>query len=110
MTLPEFAYPLQGRYGDPNYCENLAKRIINKERTMQVQVEVTDTFGGEANYGWVRRYEVEVPEGASNRSIVRKVKKEIGYTGVRCQTTDYGDTITLDPVGCCERVFITFWA
>ena len=80
-----------------------------KESAMQVQVEVTDTFGGEANYSWVRRYEVEVPEGASNRSIVRKVKKEIGYTGVRCQTTDWGDTITLDPRGCCERVFITFF-
>jgi len=81
-----------------------------KESTMLVQVEITDTFGGEANYSWVRRYEVEVADSASTRAIVRKVKKEIGYTGVHCRTTDYGDMITLDPVGCCERVFINFCA
>lgn len=28
MTLPEFAYPDQGRYGIPNYADRLARRIL----------------------------------------------------------------------------------
>jgi hypothetical protein len=28
MTLPEFTYPLQGRYGIPDYAERLAARIL----------------------------------------------------------------------------------
>jgi len=40
-------------------------------------VEVTDTFGGEANYSWVRRYKVE---SVSKRGAVVKVAKEEGFS------------------------------
>ena len=44
----------------------------------------------------------------SNLAVVRKVKKELGYNGVRCETTNYGDMIELRPIGMCIVIFITF--
>jgi len=75
---------------------------------MKIKVEVTDTFGGEANYGWVRRHELEVMDALSKHSLVRRVKKAIGWTGMRCLTVDYGDTVELRPYGQCQVAFITF--
>jgi hypothetical protein len=75
---------------------------------MQVKVEVTDTFGGEANYSWVRRFSLEVPESISNYSVVRRAKKEIEWNGKRCCVVDYGDMIELRPYGECQVAFITF--
>lgn len=70
-------------------------------------VEHTDTFAGEANYGWVNRQTFEMPEDATQRQIVRKAKELIGETGNR-HTTDYhnGDTYQLDYPGRCVRTFI----
>lgn len=41
-----------------------------------ITIEHTDTFGGEANYCWVRRETVEEPEGKpfSKLALVRKPK------------------------------------
>lgn len=75
---------------------------------MKVNAEVTDTFGHEANYSWVRRYELDLPDALSNYATVRRVKHEIGWTGKRCHTTRYSDTIELRPYGECVVCFITF--
>ena len=75
---------------------------------MKVNVEVTDTFGGEANYSWVKRTEMQLMDALSKYSIVRRVKKEIGWSGQRCLTVDYGDTIELRPYGVCQVAFINF--
>jgi len=81
---------------------------------MTIAYEMTDTFGGEANYSWVKRGTVQVRErgqwGESfanyERRIVRAVKAELGLTGVRCQRESYGEQIVLRPVGYCHIVFI----
>lgn len=75
---------------------------------MQVKVEVTDTYGGEANYGWCRRFSMDMPESVSNYSVVRRAKKEIGWSGKRCLTVNYGDSMELRPYGECQVAFITF--
>ena len=75
---------------------------------MKVKVEVTDTFGNEANYSWVKRKEFDLMDALSKYSIVRRVKKEIGWSGQRCLTVDYGDTIELRPYGVCQVCFISF--
>lgn len=75
---------------------------------MKVNVEVTDTFSGEANYSWVKRTEMELMDALSKYSIVRRVKKEIGWSGQRCLTVDYGDSIELRPYGVCQVAFISF--
>lgn len=64
-----------------------------------IECEYTDTFGGEANYCWVRRARLVIPKGASDREIVRRIKAEFGLTGVRCEVDAYGDGWTIKPRG-----------
>jgi hypothetical protein len=79
--------------------------------TTQIQYEVTDTFGGEANYSWVRRGIAPSKEGEnySDLAAIRRVKKAIGWNGVRCIVENDGDCITLRPRGMCQVCFITFY-
>lgn len=74
-------------------------------------VEVTDTFGGEANYCWVHRHEIDVADGelfAKRRAIVKAAKAAEGWTGYRCETNDMGDTIEIRPRGLLQVMFVTF--
>ena len=75
------------------------------------EVEHTDTFGGEANYCWVNRYEI-APHGKTHRgerlSLVRQAKALCGLSGVRAETHDYGDMIEIRPRGLCQVIFITW--
>ena len=68
--------------------------------------ELTDTFGGEANYGWVRQATITAPAGASDRAIVRRAKAALGMTGDRCRTYCHGDLWELRPYGRCVVAFI----
>lgn len=86
--------------------------------------EYTDTFCGEANYAWVKRGTVSMPElthygydGAtnygksnrvSNRELMRRVKAELGLTGVRGVTNILGDTIVFRPYGVHTVLFIDY--
>lgn len=77
---------------------------------LTINAELTDTFAGEANYAWVRRASVTVPEGASDRAIVRAAKHALGLTGVACRTFHFGDMIELRPRGSNTVAFVTFAA
>lgn len=68
--------------------------------------ELTDTFGGQANYSWVRREEIQLPEGATARQVVTAAKAALGITGVRCRTYDHGDSWELRPHNSCTVAFI----
>lgn len=72
--------------------------------------EVTDTMGGEANYSWVKKGKIiSVPgQDYSQLAAVRRVKKAIGWNGIRCETEDYGDMIKLIPRNMAQVCFITF--
>ena len=86
--------------------------------------EYTDTFSGEANYSWVKRGSITMPElthygydglygygkavRIMERELVKKVKAELGLTGVRCKRETYGDTLELRPCGSNTVIFITF--
>jgi len=70
--------------------------------------EYTDTFGGQANYSWVRRAEFTAPSHASRALLVRRGKSALGLQGRHRPPVDYGDSIELDPVGECTRVFINY--
>lgn len=87
------------------------------------EVELTDTFGGEANYGWVRREKVTVPEWPHfkgwdgngtrepkgyQRTLMRNAKAAMGLTGVRGVTSSHGDTIEFRPYGQCVVMFVTW--
>jgi hypothetical protein len=71
-------------------------------------VEVTDTFGGEANYCWVHRHRITVPVNAKRAQVVRAAKAAEGWTGIQCETEDNGDYITLRPRGLLQVMFITY--
>lgn len=61
---------------------------------MFIQIELTDTFDGEANYSWVRRYQIPVIPGESERAIIRRAKRAAGLTG-RHKKASHGDMIAL---------------
>lgn len=74
---------------------------------LSIQIEVTDTYGGEANYSWVRRHTVELTwkSKTSRRAIVRAVKRATGYSGVPCRSEYFGDCGSLYPRGACIVIF-----
>ena len=51
-------------------------------------VEVTDTFGGEANYSWVKRFKVHAN---TERGAMRKVARNMGFGGGTSRDWDTGD-------------------
>ena len=71
------------------------------DTTYRIEVEYTDTFGGEANYCWVRRATLDVPKGSSDTRIMRRAKAAIGITGARGRTNRFGDEWHFRPYGCC---------
>lgn len=89
-------------------------------------VELTDTFAGEANYCWVKRAAVTVPElthygytgstdgsyhkanKTANRELMKAAKAAMGLTGVRGRVENYGDSITFRPYGLLQIMFVTF--
>jgi hypothetical protein len=74
---------------------------------MKVNIEVTDTLGGEANYTWVRRYDVMVPDALSKPALMRRIKRIIGWSGRPCKVEDYGDSIRIELHGVCAVAFAT---
>jgi hypothetical protein len=89
-------------------------------------VEYTDTFAGEANYCWVQRAVIHVPElthygysGGSDgtyyrankiaqREMMKLAKAAMGLTGVRGRTYHHGDMSEFRPYRSCTVMFITF--
>lgn len=88
------------------------------------EIEITDTFGGEANYSWVKREFFAMPDlthygygGSTNyvkanktysRELVKRAKRIAGWTGLRCNVETWGDTIRIEPKGSCIVAFVTF--
>lgn len=86
--------------------------------------EYTDLFCGEANYCWVKRGKVTMPElthygydggngyaranKIANRELMRKVKAKLGLTGVRGVTSHYGHYIEFRPYRLNSVLFINY--
>ncbi len=87
-------------------------------------VEYTDTFAGEANYSWVRRHVVTMPElthygydGSTNyaksnriyqRELVKRAKAATGLTGVRGTGHWQGEDYTFVPYRSTTTMFISW--
>lgn len=86
-------------------------------------IEYTDTFGGEANYCWVKRHTITVPDwdhfadwdGNGRREpkgyqayVMREAKKAVGLTGVRGRTYNMGDGYTFIPYNSSTILFVTY--
>ena len=72
-------------------------------------IEVTDTFGGEANYCWVLRGTTKVN---SRRGKIEAAKKLAGWNGwCRVNVSDYGDMLEIHPTqtsGVLQVAFVTW--
>ena len=66
-------------------------------------IEVTDTFGGEANYSWVRRYTVKAK---SMRGAAIYLGRLEG--GKWRKDMDCGDMRRYKMIGACICAFITY--
>lgn len=89
-------------------------------------VEYTDTFGGEANYAWVKRATITVPDlthygysGSPDGSYsqadkrqrvaaMRAAKAAVGLTGVRGRTEWIGDEAEFRPFGMATIMLVSF--
>jgi len=74
---------------------------------MQFQAEYTDTFGGEANYSWVKRVEFEAPDNASDALLMRRAKKALGLEGVRGKREYHGESLVLYPYSSHTVMFVS---
>ena len=88
------------------------------------EYEYTDTFAGEANYCWVKRGKVTMPElthycydglngyshanRVASRELMKHVKRQLGLTGVRGRVSHHGDMTEFKPYGMSTVLFITF--
>lgn len=86
--------------------------------------EYCDTFAGESNYRCVKRGYVSIPElthygydgskgywranKIAKRKLIKKVKRELGLTGVRGVSHDYGRVITFYPYNMSTVIVITY--
>lgn len=90
----------------------------------QYDVEYTDTFGGEANYCWVKRAAITMPElthygydgghgyakanRLANIQLMKRAKAAMGLTGVRGKVVTYGDSIEFRPYRMATVMFISY--
>ena len=65
-------------------------------------IEITDTFGGEANYSWVRRYFVTAN---NERGAVNKIARKLG-AGWRNEYS--GELSRYSLSGACICMFVQF--
>lgn len=65
--------------------------------------EITDTFGGEANYCWVKRGQVRAK---SLRGATRIAKRREGYTRRHVIDLSTGDMQRCKFVGMCVCMFV----
>ena len=72
-----------------------------------IRYELTDTFGGEANYSWAKRGEFESCK--SDLSVIRRVKKELGYSGIKSLVTRYAEYVSIQPIGYNVVIFINWF-
>ncbi|NYG46379.1 hypothetical protein GGD67_003850 [Bradyrhizobium sp. IAR9] len=82
------------------------KKSIKRE-TFKMDVELTDTFGGEANYSWVKRATLTFPVGASDRAIMRAAKQAMGLSAVRGRLDSHGDAFEFRPYRTATVMFVS---
>ena len=75
---------------------------------MKFEAVLTDTFGGDANYSWVRRFAFEAPVGVSDLALMRRAKKGLDMSGSRGRRETWGETLVFRPYGACVILFVDY--
>jgi hypothetical protein len=75
---------------------------------MAIQVEMTDLFGGECNYNWVKRLTIEDSE-MSIRKVLKVIREEFGISERLWVRQSYSnDFIQYKRVGFLHVINITW--
>lgn len=101
-----------------------ARRVFGGLIVHKYQVEYTDTFAGEANYCWVTRATVIMPElthygydGGTNyaaankrftRELMQRAKAAVGLSGVRGKRESWGDLEVFRPYRSATILFVQY--
>lgn len=67
-------------------------------------IEHTDTFGGEANYCWAKRWHTFAK--LTDLQAVRLAKRLCGLSAHPCRSENMGDLIALYPRGIHQVIFV----
>lgn len=67
-----------------------------------IKVEMTDTFGGDANYSWVDRKTDN--ESVSLKQAITRFKRERNIKARHKVTSESGDFRAVDLNGACVRI------
>lgn len=73
-----------------------------KQQKTTYFVEMTDTYGGESNYSWVKRFLVQ---SISMRGAISKVTRETGYHSR--VNYDCGDMARYNATAACICYFVS---
>lgn len=89
-------------------ASHVTRVFKNNSAKANFLIETTDTFGGEANYSWVKRVEVNSLPGFSNRrALLKEVRKLLRIEGSKLKFIHYSpDMLVYDIRGACIRIFI----
>ena len=89
---------------------DLIQYTLHRHEPVEVwEVQHTDTYGGEANYSWVKREEIRVAKGAKRRSIMVHAMRAIGMSGVKIKEVEnWGDTYKVTWRGIAQVAFVSF--
>jgi hypothetical protein len=68
------------------------------------ETETTDTFGGDANYSWVKRALVCTPAD-NDRIASRLIRQAAGIANTKTRKTDHGELIEWRHTGACMVTF-----
>jgi hypothetical protein len=77
----------------------------NIERVPSVEVTLYSLFCGETN-DTLKHFTIPITGKMTNLAIIRKVKDELGWSGVRCHKFDGGHYLELEPVGILQKAYI----
>lgn len=75
---------------------------------MKALIEYTDTFGGEANYSWVKFRAIDVDTNITGKQIKRLAKEAMGLVGVRGVWNTLGEQFEFRPYNSCTVLFVSF--
>jgi hypothetical protein len=74
-----------------------------------INIEMTDTFGDEANYSWVKRLELCPEKFNTNRKILKEVRNEFELGNTRLiKSIDTGEMLRYDLIGIHQCILITW--
>jgi hypothetical protein len=87
------------------YTDYYTQLLYAQGKLSKIRVTITDTFGGEPNYSWVNLHTIYV---RNDKDPVRYIKRQIGYTGVKCDREEWGGSVILRPRGQCIIIMMNW--